>query len=324
MIQTVSVNLVTQEEAEEVWDLHQRTQPCGYWLVLESRIGDGSPGGRPQRRPPKTVSFGKITIYEFPRVQGFASVPGEGGMTLGMDFRHTEEYTCILGRYADQPCRSPGEFMSSETSLSYCGNATPPVSASMGCNRGMPQKATGWDEGRNGRQQLEPLQWRRRRQLLHASGVRNLDSSESEACRAIRKSRGRCGCHCSEPCTPKSCSCSLDGIPCQVERDGFPCACSEQACENPCGRRQYNPDIMREHYRCTFKRLEFEKTAGDASSSGLGLDAWSQYTRVKDPKGTEREYVAAAARACWTAHRRSWSSGLRRIFSHLSESCLLN
>ncbi|XP_070386220.1 cysteine/serine-rich nuclear protein 1-like [Dermacentor albipictus] len=245
-------------------------------------------------------------------------------MTLGMDFRHTEEYTCILGRYADQPCRSPGEFMSSETSLSYCGNATPPVSASMGCNRGMPQKATAWDEGRNGRQQLEPLQWRRRRQLLHASGVRNLDSSESEACRAIRKSRGRCGCHCSEPCTPKSCSCSLDGIPCQVERDGFPCACSEQACENPCGRRQYNPDIMREHYRCTFKRLEFEKTAGDASSSGLGLDAWSQYTRVKDPKGTEREYVAAAARACWTAHRRSWSSGLRRVFPHLPETCLLN
>ncbi|XP_070386358.1 uncharacterized protein [Dermacentor albipictus] len=77
-------------------------------------------------------------------------------------------------------------------------------------------KATAWDEGRNGRQQLEPLQWRRRRQLLHASGVRNLDSSESEACRAIRKSRGRCGCHCSEPCTPKSCSCSLHGIPCQL------------------------------------------------------------------------------------------------------------
>ncbi|XP_075539934.1 cysteine/serine-rich nuclear protein 1-like [Dermacentor variabilis] len=179
-------------------------------------MGDGTTTGRPLTRPPKTVSFGKVTIYEFPRVQGFASVPTEGGMTLGMDFRHTEEYTCSLGRYTDQPCRPTSEFMSSETCLSYCGKATPPVSAAMGCNREIPQKATGWDEGRNGRQQLEPLQWRRRRQLLRASGVQNLDSSESEACRAIRRSRGRCGCHCSERCTPKRCSCSLDGIPCQV------------------------------------------------------------------------------------------------------------
>ncbi|XP_072143033.1 cysteine/serine-rich nuclear protein 1-like [Dermacentor andersoni] len=159
-------------------------------------------------------------------------------------------------------------------------------------------KTTGWDEGRNGWQQLEPLQWRRRRQLLHASGVRNLDSSESEACRAIRKSRGRCGCHCSERCAPKSCSCSLDGIPCQVERDGFPCACSEQACENPCGRRQYNPDTMREHYRRTFKRLEFEQAAGDASRSGLRPDAWSQDSRVEDPEDLLTQLAHHFEKAC--------------------------
>lgn len=248
-------------------------------------MDDGSTPGRPQRRPPRSVSFDKVTVYLFPRVQGFASVPTDGGMALGIDFKHTEEYTCILRRYEDQPCRQPGDGMSRETPLLDGGDATTPLSAAMRCGRAMAklQEAVDGDEGRNGRQQLEPLQWRRRRQLLRDCGVRKLDLSETEVCRAIRTSRERCGCPCIDQCLPETCSCSLNGILCQVERERFPCACSEQACGNPCGRRQYSPDVMRQHYRRTFERLEAEQAAGDMTLSGLRLEALGQDSRVEDP-----------------------------------------
>ncbi|XP_070386212.1 cysteine/serine-rich nuclear protein 1-like isoform X1 [Dermacentor albipictus] len=192
---------------------HQWSRACGPWSILDSQMGGGSAAGRPQRRQPKAVSFDKATVYMFPRVQGFSSVPTRGGDTLGMDFKHTEEYTRILRGFEGQSCRPPGDDLPSETSLFY--DATSPLSAAVRWDGAMPQEAGDGDEERSGRHQLEPLQWRRRRQLLRDSGVRSFDFSETIACQAIRTSRERCGCSCIDQCLPETCSCSLNGIACQ-------------------------------------------------------------------------------------------------------------
>lgn len=41
-----------------------------------------------KRLKSKGVSFGEVTIYHFPRKQGFVSVPSTGGTTLGMARKH--------------------------------------------------------------------------------------------------------------------------------------------------------------------------------------------------------------------------------------------
>ena len=41
-----------------------------------------------KRHKSKGVRFGEITIYHFPRKQGFVSVPSSGGSTLGMARKH--------------------------------------------------------------------------------------------------------------------------------------------------------------------------------------------------------------------------------------------
>lgn len=41
--------------------------------------------GSPKVSAKKSVSFDGVTVYYFPRVQGFTCVPSQGGSTLGMN-----------------------------------------------------------------------------------------------------------------------------------------------------------------------------------------------------------------------------------------------
>lgn len=43
---------------------------------------------RTKKRKGKTVTFGDVEIFYFPRRQGFISVPSSGGFTLGMETKH--------------------------------------------------------------------------------------------------------------------------------------------------------------------------------------------------------------------------------------------
>lgn len=63
---------------------------------------------------------------------------------------------------------------------------------------------------------LQPVPVRQRRALLKAAGVRKIDPTEKDDCRAIRNSREFCGCNCRGYCDPETCFCSLSGIKCQV------------------------------------------------------------------------------------------------------------
>jgi hypothetical protein len=65
---------------------------------------------------------------------------------------------------------------------------------------------------------LQPVPSKRRRALLRASGVEEIDTGEKEECRMIRNSREVCGCNCLKVCVPESCLCAKAGITCQVSR----------------------------------------------------------------------------------------------------------
>jgi cysteine/serine-rich nuclear protein len=41
------------------------------------------------KKPKRSINFGNITVYYFPRTQGFVCVPSQGGSTLGMTARHS-------------------------------------------------------------------------------------------------------------------------------------------------------------------------------------------------------------------------------------------
>ncbi|KAH7955923.1 hypothetical protein HPB52_005148 [Rhipicephalus sanguineus] len=168
-------------------------------------MGDGSSLKHPLRRSSKTVTFDKVTVYEFPRVQGFGSVPTDGGMTLGLGFKHVEEYTLAIHQNVDQP------------------------------------------------------------RLLH--GGKEPDEIPS-AFHAIMED---------DMVPAYSTRCDSDKP--KVEKVPFPCACCEEACENPCGRRQYSPDIAHEHYRRTIARLEAEQAAAELPVSDPRLGEGKQDTK---------------------------------------------
>jgi len=63
---------------------------------------------------------------------------------------------------------------------------------------------------------LQAVSPRQRRALLKAAGIRKIDTSEKDDCRAIRSSREFCGCDCRDYCDPETCACSQAGIKCQV------------------------------------------------------------------------------------------------------------
>lgn len=114
---------------------------------------------------------------------------------------------------------------------------------------------------------LQPVSAKQRRVLLKAAGVRKIDPTEKDECKMIRTSREVCGCTCRGYCDPETCSCSQNGIKCQVDRQSFPCGCTRDGCGNVVGRVEFNPMRVRTHYIHTVMRLEMEKKQEKMQSS---------------------------------------------------------
>lgn len=77
---------------ESEWVASRRTQSPLLSLSAPSILKQA-----PRQRPGH-VAFDGITVYYFPRCQGFTSVPSRGGCTLGMASRHS---TCRLFSLAE-------------------------------------------------------------------------------------------------------------------------------------------------------------------------------------------------------------------------------
>lgn len=64
---------------------------------------------RAPRKRPGRVAFDGITVFYFPRCQGFTSVPSRGGCTLGMAPRHSACRRFSLAEFTQERARARRE-----------------------------------------------------------------------------------------------------------------------------------------------------------------------------------------------------------------------
>ncbi|KAM9752046.1 cysteine/serine-rich nuclear protein 2 [Menidia menidia] len=221
-----------------------------------------SPGG-------KRVRFDLVTVYYFPRRQGFTSVPSQGGSSLGMARHHSSIRHYTLGEFAREQESSHRHTLRQHLrqeklkarKMKLTRNGT--VECAQAdlltlddvSDEDLDVDAVEVDDCFF----LQPLPTKRRRALLRASGIARIDAREKAELRSIRLSREECGCDCRLYCDPRHCGCSQAGIKCQVDRMSFPCGCSRDGCGNVSGRIEFNPLRVRTHYLHTIMKLDVEK-----------------------------------------------------------------
>lgn len=229
---------------------------------LKRKISSDDPD-QPKVKKRKGITFDSVTVFYFPRAQGFTCVPSQGGSTLGMGAQHSHVRKFSIAEHAVEQRRIHRQLLQQ---LRAQRNT-------IGGNAGSSSEESDSEEEHSDASEsemdldnyyfLQPVPTRQRRALLRASGVRKIDSLEKDECRDIRTSREFCGCGCKGYCDPDTCSCSQAGIKCQVDRLNFPCGCSRDNCGNSSGRIEFNPVRVRTHFIHTLMRLELEKEKGE-------------------------------------------------------------
>ncbi|KAG7221706.1 hypothetical protein INR49_000073 [Caranx melampygus] len=192
-----------------------------------------SPGG-------KRVRFDVVTVYYFPRRQGFTSVPSQGGSSLGMARHHSSIRHYTLGEFAREQETSHRHTLRQHLRQEKLNARKMKLTrnGTVECAQAdllTLEDVSDEDLDVDGVEVddcffLQPLPTKRRRALLRASGIARIDAREKAELRAIRLSREECGCDCRLYCDPRHCGCSQAGIKCQLEEPGpslQPCAGSK-------------------------------------------------------------------------------------------------
>ncbi|XP_050529269.1 uncharacterized protein LOC126898921 [Daktulosphaira vitifoliae] len=205
----------------------------------------------------KNINFANVTVFYFPRVQGFTCVPSQGGSTLGMTRVHCASRIFSLPEYMSEQRRIRRNMYTMNNSEVSVINSDDSDSDT-GANDVYSESEADIDSDSNGCF-LQPVPSRQRRALLRAAGVEKIDASEKDDCKNIRLSREFCGCLCRGFCDPDTCACFQAGITCQVDRMNFPCGCTIDGCGNSVGRIQFNPTRVRKHFIHTLMKLEIKK-----------------------------------------------------------------
>ncbi|XP_053198583.1 cysteine/serine-rich nuclear protein 1b [Scomber japonicus] len=223
------------------------------------------------------VTFDQVTVFFFPRCQGFTSVPSRGGCTLGMMQRHSALRTYTLAEFAvEQRLLRREKFLNrlreeklEALKLKLTKNGTQESEeAEQLTVDDIPEQdidigGANLDEGSF----LQPYPSKRRYALLKAAGVKKIDKEEKRQLHELRISRENCGCDCQGFCEPETCSCSLAGIKCQMDHSSFPCGCTKDGCGNTEGRIEFNSTRVQTHYIHTIMKLELEKRLEEQSST---------------------------------------------------------
>ncbi|KAK9510554.1 hypothetical protein O3M35_005306 [Rhynocoris fuscipes] len=213
--------------------------------------------GTAPKKSKKSIAFGDVHVYYFPRAQGFTCVPSQGGSTLGMALTHSDRQTFSLAEHVSEQRRVHREILAQlhngdgSSGTTSCGSSS--------SDSDTDDQNTESELDPDNYFFLQPVPTRQRRALLRAAGVRKIDTLEKDECRDIRTSREFCGCACKGFCDPETCACSQAGIKCQVDRLNFPCGCTHDGCANSHGRIEFNPMRVRTHFIHTMMRLEMEK-----------------------------------------------------------------
>ncbi|XP_045767564.1 uncharacterized protein LOC123868923 [Maniola jurtina] len=211
------------------------------------------------KRKKHSIQFDSVTVFYFPRAQGFSCVPSQGGSTLGMEWEHNHVQKFTLPEHAMEQRRLHRQVLQQLKSERHLLEG---VSLSSSEDSDTEEETSDISESEldlDSYYFLQPVPTRQRRALLRAAGVRKIEGYEKDECRDIRSSREFCGCACKGACNPDSCSCSLAGIKCQVDRLNFPCGCTREGCGNTTGRVEFNPIRVRTHFMNTLMRLGLER-----------------------------------------------------------------
>ncbi|XP_074498900.1 cysteine/serine-rich nuclear protein 2 isoform X2 [Sebastes fasciatus] len=245
-----------------------------------------SPGG-------KRVRFDVVTVYYFPRRQGFTSVPSQGGSSLGMARHHSSIRHYTLGEFAREQETSHRHTLRQHLRQEKLNARKMKLTrnGTVECAQAdllTLEDVSDEDLDVDGVEVddcffLQPLPTKRRRALLRASGIGRIDAREKAELRTIRLSREECGCDCRLYCDPRHCGCSQAGIKCQVDRMSFPCGCSRDGCGNIAGRIEFNPLRVRTHYLHTIMKLDLEKRRMLIQGTG---DQYAESDQMSSPSST--------------------------------------
>ncbi|KAG9283293.1 cysteine/serine-rich nuclear protein 1 [Astyanax mexicanus] len=232
---------------------------------------------RPRRG---NVQFDQVTVFFFPRCQGFTSVPSRGGCTLGMMQRHSAQRKYTLAEFAIEQRHLRQEKLINrlreeklealKQKLTKNGTQDSEEADRLTVDD-IPEEeiditGVNLDSGSF----LHPYPSKRRHAILKAAGVKKIDKEEKRQLHALRMSREDCGCSCQGFCEPETCSCSLAGIKCQMDHSSFPCGCTKDGCGNTEGRIEFNPSRVQTHYIHTIMKLELEKRLEEHSTESEG------------------------------------------------------
>ncbi|XP_020791319.1 cysteine/serine-rich nuclear protein 1b isoform X2 [Boleophthalmus pectinirostris] len=222
------------------------------------------------------VTFDQVTVFFFPRCQGFTSVPSRGGCTLGMTPRHTALRTYTLAEFAvEQKLLRREKLLNRlkqeklevlKQKLTKNGTQESEEAERLTVDdipeHDLDLSAANLEEGSF----LQPYTSKLRYALLKAAGVKKIDKEEKRQLHELRLSRENCGCDCQGFCEPETCGCSLAGIKCQMDHSSFPCGCTKDGCGNTEGRIEFNSTRVQTHYIHTIMKLELEKRLEEQSS----------------------------------------------------------
>lgn len=222
---------------------------------LEGENIDGPQG----KRKRENIKFDSVTVYYFPRAQGFSCVPSQGGSTLGMEWEHSHIQKFSLVEHAMEQRRLHKQILQQLKSERHSLQGATLSSSEDSDTEEETSDISESELDLDSYYFLQPVTTRQRRALLRAAGIRKIEGYEKDECRDIRTSREFCGCACKGTCNPENCSCSLAGIKCQVDRLNFPCGCTREGCSNTTGRIEFNPVRVRTHFIQTLMRIGLEK-----------------------------------------------------------------
>ncbi|CDQ92775.1 unnamed protein product, partial [Oncorhynchus mykiss] len=220
------------------------------------------------------VTFDMLTVFLFPRCQGYSSVPSRGGCSLGMMQRHSALRRYTLDEYAVEQHtlrreklldRLREEKLDALKQKLTKGGTVESEEADRLTVEDIPEdemdiSSCNLDDGSF----LHPYPSKRRHALLKAAGVK-VEKEEKRQLQQLRVSREDCGCDCQGFCEPETCACSLAGIKCQMDHSSFPCGCTKDGCGNQEGRKEFNSSRVQTHYIHTIMKLELEKRLEETS-----------------------------------------------------------
>ncbi|XP_015688041.1 cysteine/serine-rich nuclear protein 1 [Protobothrops mucrosquamatus] len=222
------------------------------------------------------VTFDRVTVFYFPRCQGFTTVSSCGGCTLGMARKHgfSREFTVSefckqqkINRLEKLKDRLKEERLEAlKSKLTMNGTKVSEEAKRLTIEDISVDDVDISNVDLENGFFLQPYTTKKRRALLKAMGVKKIDKEEKRQLQRIRRSRKKCGCNCQEFCDPDTCSCSVAGIKCQMDYTSFPCGCTRDGCGNTEGRIEFNQPRVHTHFLHTVMRLELEERQQNSES----------------------------------------------------------